>query len=975
MKNLLTKTTKSFFLTTFLTLLFFIVAVEDVGAVTYWGTDPYLGTNVNSYTVNINKTIFSPGENIYLTSSLSTLIPIELLYYYSIYVTLQGNYAYLENMEDILSHPYNPNPVTLVHSGVLTAPMTPGAYVINLDSYYKRAGDPRCPAEDPDCLVNDLSPRFDGSSSILITVASPTGTVSVSSNISSSWTITGPATITGSGTSQTSTSKPTGTYTITWGNVAGYATPATETLTLSSGGMITFNGIYVATNIDLTAGSSYPVNVITDSPTLFYSAITNSGTGATGGSFPNFFQVATSTTGTITDLAPKTMPALGAGTSAVASSTTYTFTEGGMYYVRSCADKTASAGGGVITESPATAEDNNCGEWTSINVIETSLLPTVINATSTYIKATTATLGAEVTSFGAYSGELVEPYIEYTVPLATTNESLQANATSPDGKHFYVVTIGDVTNQRAGIYLYNRNESGELTYVSNYDIGNCTIGINNPITISPDGKNVYAGCSIAGGTGRYIVKYDRNINNGTLSNRIAYVTTDVAHEVIVSPDGSHLYTSADTSSMGKLRLRTRNLADGSLSNESNTIDISTMAAYARDIAFSSDGKSLYTANYESGAPPSRIWRFIRNQITGTISGRTFVFYPDAPRPTSMEVYVSPDDKYVYPFYDPDYLNIGGNIYNAVARFSRDTTTGLLSGGTSYNLGRNIDNIKISPDGNSVYGFGFGDLLSLDKIFVFRRGIADGSIDTTSPVYEHNRASASFTSGMQISPDGKSIYYQGGSPKNKIYLHKRTPPSISARGVCYGIMNNPSHTNGATCTPAPPATLGAYSINVTGLQQGTTYYVRGYATNSHGTGYSLEVSFTTARNGVCGSAEDTPSFTAPTSNLCSYGTPTAVTGAGTSQYYEWGCMAINNSGTGSNALCRVYNLSYITGVCGSAHGTPTPTVPTANLCTTTAGNSTPSDNGGTWMWTCSGSGGAGSASCSARSSVKIKYRMF
>lgn len=73
-----------------------------------------------------------------------------------------------------------------------------------------------------------------------------TGTISVSSNISTSWTITGPATITGSGASQSSPSWPTGTYTITWGNVSGYATPATQSLTLTSGGTISFNGIYAA---------------------------------------------------------------------------------------------------------------------------------------------------------------------------------------------------------------------------------------------------------------------------------------------------------------------------------------------------------------------------------------------------------------------------------------------------------------------------------------------------------------------------------------------------------------------------------------------------------------------------------------------------------------------------------------------------------------------------------------------------------
>lgn len=72
------------------------------------------------------------------------------------------------------------------------------------------------------------------------------GTVSVSSNIAeASWTITGPSAISGSGVSASYSSKPTGSYTITWGSVPGYTTPNSETFTLSSGGTISFSGVYV----------------------------------------------------------------------------------------------------------------------------------------------------------------------------------------------------------------------------------------------------------------------------------------------------------------------------------------------------------------------------------------------------------------------------------------------------------------------------------------------------------------------------------------------------------------------------------------------------------------------------------------------------------------------------------------------------------------------------------------------------------
>jgi len=77
------------------------------------------------------------------------------------------------------------------------------------------------------------------------TVTTPgSGTVNVSSNISASWSISGASAISGTGLSQSSTSKPTGTYTITWGDVVGYIKPASQTFTLANGGTITFDGVY-----------------------------------------------------------------------------------------------------------------------------------------------------------------------------------------------------------------------------------------------------------------------------------------------------------------------------------------------------------------------------------------------------------------------------------------------------------------------------------------------------------------------------------------------------------------------------------------------------------------------------------------------------------------------------------------------------------------------------------------------------------
>ena len=68
--------------------------------------------------------------------------------------------------------------------------------------------------------------------------------------------------------------------------------------------------------------------------------------------------------------------------------------------------------------------------------------------------------------------------------------------------------------------------------------------------------------------------------------------------------------------------------------------------------------------------------------------------------------------------------------------------------------------------------------------------------------------------------------------------------VTGRGVCYGPAANPdisgSHTNDGTGT-------GAFTSALTGLTQNTTYHVRAYATNSQGTAYGNDQTFTTAAN--------------------------------------------------------------------------------------------------------------------------------
>ena len=73
-------------------------------------------------------------------------------------------------------------------------------------------------------------------------------------------------------------------------------------------------------------------------------------------------------------------------------------------------------------------------------------------------------------------------------------------------------------------------------------------------------------------------------------------------------------------------------------------------------------------------------------------------------------------------------------------------------------------------------------------------------------------------------------------------------AVTARGVCWSTSPNPTiscqHTTDGNGT-------GYFTSNITGLTANTTYYVMAYATNSAGTGYGEQKSFTTQSGGGSG----------------------------------------------------------------------------------------------------------------------------
>ncbi len=76
--------------------------------------------------------------------------------------------------------------------------------------------------------------------------------------------------------------------------------------------------------------------------------------------------------------------------------------------------------------------------------------------------------------------------------------------------------------------------------------------------------------------------------------------------------------------------------------------------------------------------------------------------------------------------------------------------------------------------------------------------------------------------------------------------------VTARGVCWSTSSNPTISNSRTTNGSG---TGSFTSSITGLSSSTTYYIRAYATNSKGTEYGAEKSFTTKISDIDGNVYD------------------------------------------------------------------------------------------------------------------------
>ena len=161
-------------------------------------------------------------------------------------------------------------------------------------------------------------------------------------------------------------------------------------------------------------------------------------------------------------------------------------------------------------------------------------------------------------------------------------------------------------------------------------------------------------------------------------------------------------------------------------------------------------------------------------------------------------------------------------------------------------------------------------------------------------------------------------------------------TVTARGVCWSTSQNPtvsdSHTTDGNGT-------GSFTSNITGLNPLTTYYVRAYATNSEGTTYGNQVSFTTTEalpvvttsavsnitldnstiNATCGgNVTDMGAFDVTARGVC-WSTSQNPTISGSHTTDGSGLGSFTSNITGLTGGATYYVRAYATNSAGTAYG--------------------------------------------------------
>ena len=382
-------------------------------------------------------------------------------------------------------------------------------------------------------------------------------------------------------------------------------------------------------------------------------------------------------------------------------------------------------------------------------------------------------------------------------------------AVSPDGASLYVAGADD-----DAVAVFRRDLlTGALAFVEVQRAGAGGIdGLRGPqsVAISPDGAHVY----VVTGVDRTLAVFRRDAKSGALA--LVEVKHDGvggvaglggAEQVVLSPDGAHLYVASDEDdAVAVFRRDPTTGAVTFVEAQRDGVGGVDGLERARAVAISPDGAHVYVA----AALGDAVVVFRRNPETGALQFlrvlRDGVGGVDG-LDKARGVAVSPDGAHVY---------VVSGEADALAVFRRDPATGDLTfvevqrdgvGGVDGLDGAQA--VVVAPDGTHVYATGELD----HSLAVFDRDRTTGKLTFV----EAHRDGVGGTFGMKnpqpvaVSPDGSSVYVgsQVGDAVAAFRLTCHQPVCDPATQKCslQPMQDGAPCDDGDTCTRFDSCKLG------------------------------------------------------------------------------------------------------------------------------------------------------------------------
>jgi uncharacterized protein (TIGR02145 family) len=166
-------------------------------------------------------------------------------------------------------------------------------------------------------------------------------------------------------------------------------------------------------------------------------------------------------------------------------------------------------------------------------------------------------------------------------------------------------------------------------------------------------------------------------------------------------------------------------------------------------------------------------------------------------------------------------------------FKIDRKVGSGNWVTDYGIVSNADVINYSDtsvSAGNTYTYRVSSFNSVGKSLTYSNEVTLSP--TAAPVLPTLTTTAASSIAATTAASGGTISSDGGA-------------AITVRGICWSTSPNPTIV--LTTKTTDGTGIGAFTSNITGLTANTSYYIKAYATNSQGTAYGNEISFTTLQN--------------------------------------------------------------------------------------------------------------------------------